>query len=199
MSKGSSAQVSSTKVTSVRDLLSATATAMAIMGPIMVATPILAPAVLAQSGPQLLGSYGDWDAMTSVTRTNGKSCYIISKPKKTTANKQNVRRGDIYLTVTHRPKFKVTGEVNTVVGYPLKVSSEVRAQVDGKQQLRMFTEGRGAWLYDEREDARLVSQMKAGINLVIKGTSTRGTQTTDTYSLKGFTAAYNAITRACRN
>lgn len=156
------------------------------------------PLLAVQSGPQLLGSYGDWDAMTATSRANGKSCYMISKPKKTAANKANVRRGDIYLTVTHRPKFKVTGEVNTIVGYPLKVSSEVSAQVDGKRGFRLFTEARGAWLYDEREDARLVAQMKAGINLVIKGQSTRGTRTTDTYSLRGFTAAYNAITRACR-
>lgn len=137
--------------------------------------------------------------MTAQTRANGKTCYIISKPQKSVASKRNARRGDIYLTVTHRPKFKVTGEVNTIVGYPLKVSSEVSAQVDGKRAFRLFTEARGAWLYDEREDARMVAQMKAGINLVIKGQSTRGTKTTDTYSLRGFTAAYNAITKACRS
>jgi len=43
----------------------------------------------------------------------------------------------------------------------------------------------------------LVGAMKAGIEMTIRGTSARGTETLDTYSLRGFTAAYNEAVTAC--
>ena len=43
----------------------------------------------------------------------------------------------------------------------------------------------------------LVNAMKRGNELVFKGTSERGTLTTDSYSLKGVTAAMKAIDKAC--
>ena len=39
--------------------------------------------------------------------------------------------------------------------------------------------------------------MKNGNKLKITGYSSRGTKTTDTYSLMGFTAAYNHISKSC--
>jgi len=146
----------------------------------------------------LLGSFRDWDALTTKEADGSKTCYMISTPKDSTASRKGARRGDIYVTVTHRPKFGVTGEVSTVMGYPLKVGSDVRVEVDGKSRFNLFTEGTAAWAYDARDDGRITTAMKRGNRLVIRGTSTRGTNTTDTYSLSGFTAAYNAITKACR-
>ncbi|WP_262692268.1 invasion associated locus B family protein [Kordiimonas aestuarii] len=150
----------------------------------------------AQGKPRLLGSYRDWDAMAGTSNGN-KTCYIISSPKRSTASKKNATRGQIYMTVTHRPKFGVRGEVNAVVGYPIRRGSEASISVDGRHSFRFFTEGSGAWAYDPKDDAAAVAAMKAGANLVVKATSQRGTDTTDTYSLSGFTAAYNAITKAC--
>ena len=45
----------------------------------------------------------------------------------------------------------------------------------------------------------MVQAMRRGNELVFKGTSERGTLTTDSYSLKGVTAAMKAIDRACSN
>jgi len=39
--------------------------------------------------------------------------------------------------------------------------------------------------------------MKKGIELTIFGISTRGTKTTDTYTLNGFTVAYNKLINDC--
>lgn len=50
---------------------------------------------------------------------------------------------------------------------------------------------------NSEEDRKLVKAMKAGSKMVVVGYSSRGTKTTDTYSLSGFTAAYNAISKAC--
>ena len=151
----------------------------------------------AQGKPRLLGSYRDWDAMVGTMQDGSKTCYMISTPKRSSASKKDAVRGQIYMTVTHRPKFGVKGEVNAVVGYPIRRGSEANISVDGRHSFSFFTEGSGAWAYDPKDDASAVSAMKAGSTLVVKASSQRGTDTTDTYSLSGFTAAYNAITKAC--
>ena len=47
-------------------------------------------------------------------------------------------------------------------------------------------------------DRAIVAAMKAGRQMIVRGTSTRGTLTTDTYSLSGFSAALAAIDKACK-
>ena len=61
----------------------------------------------------------------------------------------------------------------------------------------MVTDGEGAWLADTSGEAAFVEAMKAGSTLTVKGTSQRGTNTTDTYSLGGVTAAMQEIDKAC--
>lgn len=150
-----------------------------------------------QAKKDLIGSYRDWDAFTLLDSAGKKYCYMVSIPKASEASKANVRRGEIYVTVTHRPGVKVRDEVNVVVGYPFKSGSEARASIDGRSSFRMFTEGDGAWLYKPADDREMVQAMRRGSTLVVKGTSSRGTETTDRYSLSGFTAAHDAIGRAC--
>ncbi|UTW55618.1 invasion associated locus B family protein [Kordiimonas sp. SCSIO 12610] len=162
----------------------------------IVAICTVAPFAHAQKR-DIIGSFRDWDALL-IKEGNTKTCYMISTPKRSTANKKNVRRGDIYITVTNRPNVGVKTEVNAVMGYPLRPNSEVSFQIDGKRAQRLFTEGSTAWAYDGKDDAKLAAAMKAGSRLVVTGTSARGTRTTDTYSLSGFTAALNAINKACR-
>ncbi len=162
------------------------------------AVVLLSFEVAAQNKRDILGSYRDWDALVSKASNGAKTCYMISVPKSSKASRKGASRGDIYLTITHRPKYGIKDELNVIVGYPLKVGSEVSASIDGKRAYKLFTEGRGAWAYDPKDDAALVKAMKRGNRLVVNGTSQRGTRTTDRYSLSGFTAAYNAITRACR-
>ena len=61
----------------------------------------------------------------------------------------------------------------------------------------MIPDGSGAWLASAADEPGFVAAMKAGKSLVVKGTSTRGTETTDTYSLAGATAALDAANKAC--
>ncbi|MEM8744554.1 MAG: invasion associated locus B family protein [Pseudomonadota bacterium] len=44
----------------------------------------------------------------------------------------------------------------------------------------------------------MVTAMKAGSTMVVQGRSTRGTLTTDEYSLSGITKALDAVTKACQ-
>ena len=52
-----------------------------------------------------------------------------------------------------------------------------------------------AWTKDK--DKEVIFAMKKGISMIIKGYSLRGTLTTDTYTLKGFTAAFNKLSSDC--
>ncbi len=163
---------------------------------------IMAAAALAPTGNawaadkrDLLGSYRDWDAL--VIRKDGgeKQCYMISVAK--TKSPASASHGDVYVTVTHRPRVKVRDEVNLVAGYSFRPNTEVAASIS-KRNFRMFTEGDGAWLRTPREDRQMVATMKAGESLFMRGTSARGTKTSYRFSLSGFTAAHKAIDKACQ-
>lgn len=145
-----------------------------------------------------LGAYRDWDAFVYTYPNGQKTCHMISSPKSSQASRAGARRGDIYIMVSHRPEYGVTGEVNVVVGYPIRQGQDAILRVDGRSRFEFFTEGSGAWAYDPADDAKTVAAMRRGNRLVVNATSQRGTNTTDSYSLSGFTAAYNSITAACR-
>ncbi len=155
---------------------------------------ITAVAPLAAKGREFLGGYRDWDAFLETRAKGEKSCYIISVPKET--QPKNVKRGEIYVIVTHWPQAKIKSQTNVVLGYPLKKDSEVTVTID-KQSFRLFVEGDRAWAYDDKQDAAMSTAMRKGTTMTVKGVSQRGTETTDRYSLAGISAAYNAITQAC--
>lgn len=145
---------------------------------------------------QLLGTYRDWDAFM-LKKTNGeKVCYMISIPK--SASPKSLKHGNPFLTVSHKPVRKIRNEVNFVVGYNFKKNSRVTMTVDKKRKFRLFTEGDGAWGDDVKADNAMTSAMKRGSNLIMSGQSGRGNNTGYRFSLSGFTAAHNAITKACR-
>ncbi|MFQ5764840.1 MAG: invasion associated locus B family protein [Rhodospirillales bacterium] len=151
----------------------------------------LAPAPPA--GADLIGSHGDWEAYKE-TEGGKPVCYIGSEPKK--AQGKYTRRGETYVLITHRPAEKSSGVVSVKAGYTYRKGSEVDITL-GAETFKLFTDKGHAFAYDEKTDAALVKAMIRGATMVVKGTSSRGTLTTDTYSLKGFTAAYEAINRAC--
>ncbi|MCA1940527.1 MAG: invasion associated locus B family protein [Caenispirillum bisanense] len=153
----------------------------------------LAASPAAAADPEILGAYTDWTAYT-FTENGNKVCYMASEPKKAEGNYD--KRGDVFVLVTHRPADKTRDVVSVVAGYPYKAESEVRMTIDGRDT-SLFTHGERAWARDTATDRKLVESMKAGRQMVVKGSSERGTNTTDTYSLSGFTAAHDAITKAC--
>ena len=151
---------------------------------------------------KLLGTYHDWQAYTLTTGDN-LICYAISVPKKTSpktvrrhGRTVRIQRGDVYVTVTHRPATETENEVNVIIGYPFEKNSQAAYSIDGRRYT-LFTMGDGAWAYDSKADNTIVGAMRRGKTLVVKGTSTHGATTTDTYSLIGFTAAHEAIDKAC--
>ncbi len=143
---------------------------------------------------QPLGSFGDWDTFTE---REGKNliCYMASEATKARGN--YTKRGQTYVIVTHRPAEKSSNVISVEAGYTYKKDSEVEIII-GKNVTKLFTAGTTAFAYDSKAHDALVKAMIRGAGMTIKGISARGTPTTDTYSLKGFTAAYKAISAACK-
>ena len=67
----------------------------------------------------------------------------------------------------------------------------------GKKTYDLFSKGRFAWVVDNEDEAKLIVTMKRASRLMIIGNSDQGTQTTDHYSMMGFTKAYNAAKKSC--
>ncbi len=147
----------------------------------------------AKSETKRIGSFSGWDAYEH-TDKGAKLCYLHAQPEK--KEPAGAKRGEIYILVTHKPKEKIRNEVSIYFGYPLK--TEVPAQaVIGTATIEMFTYQEAAWAADAATDQKLVEALRKGKTLVVKGESARGTKTTDTYDLSGFTAALQAIDKAC--
>jgi len=150
-------------------------------------------AIAANSDPRALGTFKDWQAYTWL-ENGSKVCYMLSRPNKSLP--QNVKRGDIYLMVTYRPKSRSKEEVSHVTGYTYKNKSTVDIVV-GKRKFKLATDGDVAWVPEGDSDTKLISAMRRGSKLIVKGRSSRGTLTTDSYSLQGFTAAHKQIRKSC--
>lgn len=143
--------------------------------------------------PKPLGGFKDWQAYSWVE--NGrKVCYMLSRPSKSLP--QGVKRGSIYLMVTHRPGSGSKEEVSHVTGYTYKGKSSVEVLI-GNRKFLMATDRDVAWVPEGESDAKLIKAMRSGSKLTIKGLSSRGTKTTDTYSLQGFTASHKQIRKSC--
>jgi invasion protein IalB len=158
---------------------------------VLMLVSIAAVPAAAQQKP--LGTFGDWTAVTDGSG-NKRLCYIGSAPKKSEG--KYTSRGDVHFLVTNRPADKVKGEVSVAAGYVYKDGKDAEAEVDGKK-FKLFTRGENAWAYDAGSDKAMVGALKAGRQMIVRGTSSRGTETTDIYSLSGFTAALAAIDKAC--
>jgi hypothetical protein len=144
--------------------------------------------------PKPLGEFQDWAAYTYDSES-GKVCYAVSQP--TDWEPKNVNRGPIFFLITHRPSERVRNEVNTIIGYPFKEDSTATVTV-GDAKFELFTSGDGAWADTAERDRAIVEAMKGGSTMRLDGTSWRGTNTTDRYSLMGVTDAVNKIDEECK-
>ena len=140
-----------------------------------------------------LGDFDDWSAFR-FTENGSKACFMASQPINHEGNYKE--RGDIYALVTHWPADNTRDEVSIVIGYKFQDDSFVDLSIGG-QKFKLFTRDDVAWTPNATEDGRLVKAMIKGAKMVVRGTSWRGTKTKDTYSLKGFTAAYKKINEIC--
>lgn len=141
-----------------------------------------------------LGTFGDWHAESYLEKKGKKTCLMWTMPLKSRGKYR--KRGEVYMYVTHRPWLKKTNVVSFVAGYKYKKDSEARALVGGAKFV-LFTDSDVAWARNAKQDRALVGAMRRGRTMTLDGLSSRSTRTTDIYSLTGFSAAHDAISKAC--
>tara|TARA_B100000575_G_C23120164_1_gene648094 strand:- start:416 stop:889 length:474 start_codon:yes stop_codon:yes gene_type:complete len=121
-------------------------------------------------------------------------CYIGSRAEKTDLP-DSKKRGDYYILV-----YKYKGNPDTIIqieaGYNYKLDTNIIVNIDKGEYLFYTTEDvpDSAWTDN---DNKVIFAMKKGLVLIVTGTSSRGTITNDTYTLKGFTSAYNNLVEDC--
>ena len=154
---------------------------------------VAAPGPAQAQEVEYLGTERDWHSF-QFTENGNRVCYMASQPTREEGN--YTRRGDVFALVTHRPAENSRNVVSFITGYTYQPGSEVTVTIGG-DSFSLFTDGDTAWPRDPATDQRVVDAMKRGANMVVNGVSSRGTRTTDTYSLFGFTATHDAISEAC--
>lgn len=139
----------------------------------------------------------DWSVFVEDDPTQ---CWVVSTPRQTVNTRDgrevSVRRGEILMFVSFWPGQQRLGEVSFTGGYPFADGSTVSVQI-GPSSFELFTEGELAWAASPQEDQRIITAMKRGVDAVLTARSSRGTQTEDTFSLLGFTAAVEDAEARC--
>lgn len=149
--------------------------------------------------PHLLGQFGDWAAY-SAAPANRPVCFALTKPTSGQTNPPNRRDESmvVYLFVSSRPQEKVKDEISILVtGYSFKPGSDATATI-GSASFALYTQNDGAWIKNAAEEARMVDAMRKGSDLVVKATTSKGTETTDTFSLKGISEAIERVAQQCK-
>jgi hypothetical protein len=147
--------------------------------------------------PTLIGQFGTWGAYSAMP--NGKHvCFALAKPSSSRTNPPNRPRDPAYAFVSTRPAEKVINEVSVMIGYALKPGSESTLEVGGASYA-MYTQGDGLWIKNAAEEDQMVQAMRRSADAIVKGVSTKGTETTDTFSMKGLSQALDRIAQDCRH
>lgn len=161
---------------------------------ILVAGASIANAQSAAGTAERVATYNDWSVYVA-NSANGRVCFAVSQPQNTEPT--GVNRGGIYFMLSTWPSRGVHNEASVVIGYPFAEQSTVSVTIDQDESFDFFTIDDGAWLSNLDQENDLVVAMQRGLQMTIQGQSQRGTETTDTYSLRGVTAALNRVGQEC--
>ena len=164
--------------------------------PAATAAPAAATAAAGGAEPTLIGQFGTWGAY-SATPNGKKVCFALAKPSSSKTNPPNRPRDPAYAFISTRPAEKVVNEVSVMIGYTLKPGSESSLEVGGASYA-MYTQGDGLWIKNAAEEERMVEAMRKSADVTVKGVSAKGTETTDTFSLKGLAQALDRLAQDCK-
>jgi hypothetical protein len=153
------------------------------------ATKKPAPAAQANpDAPKLLGRFEDWIAATH-PESGVPVCYAFTRVQTSVPTLPG--RGGVVLTVTQRPSGR--DSVAMEAGFNFAPDASVTVQAD-QTGLDFYTHQRAAFA---RDGHAAVVAFKAAGRAIARSPGPHDATVTDTFSLKGFTAAYDAISKAC--
>ena len=140
-----------------------------------------------------VGKFKDWETFV-LSQEGVKVCFAQSIPVVRAPKK--LKREPSRLFVSFRPNENIKNEISVTNGYEFKPKAPVAAK-SGKKSYDLFSKGRFAWVVDNEDEAKLIVTMKKASRLMIIGNTNKGDQTTDHYSMMGFTKAYNTAKKSC--
>ena len=140
-----------------------------------------------------IGKFKDWESFTLLQNGN-KVCFAQSIPVVRAPKK--LKREPSRLFVSFRPAENIKNEISVTNGYEFKIKAPVTAK-SGKKNYDLFSKGKFAWVVDNDDEKKLIVTMKKASRLMIIGNTNKGDQTTDHYSMMGFTKAYNTAKKSC--
>ena len=142
--------------------------------------------------PRSTGKYKNWESFVAET-DKGKICFAQTVPTKRAP--AAVKRDKSKLFVTFRPFEEIKDEVSLTSGHDYKTSSVIASS--GKRRYSFFSQKNFAWLLDDQEEKKFIQLMKKATDIIVKARTTKGAETTDHYSMMGFTKAYNTAKKTC--
>ena len=142
--------------------------------------------------PRSTGKYKNWESFVAET-DKGKICFAQTVPTKRAP--AAVKRDKSKLFVTFRPSEEIKDEVSLTSGHDYKTSSVTASS--GKRRYTFFSQKNFAWLLDDQEEKKFIQLMKKATDIIVKARTTKGAETTDHYSMMGFTKAYNTAKKTC--
>ena len=141
------------------------------------------------AGPKAIGKFDDWTAATN--REAGQTvCYAFTRVQASAPALSG--RGDVVLTVTERPGGRDAVAISA--GFAYTQNAAVAVVIDADPPLDFYTAQRSAFARDGH--ATVQAFLKAR-QVVATSPAPKAVQVADTFSLKGFNAAYAAIVKAC--
>ena len=140
-----------------------------------------------------IGKFKDWESFT-LSQNGNKVCFAQSIPVVRAPKK--LKREPSRLFVSFRPAENIKNEISVTNGYEFKIKAPVQAK-SGKKSYDLFSKGKFAWVVDNNDEKKLIVTMKKASRLMIVGNTNKGDQTTDHYSMMGFTKAYNIARKSC--
>ena len=140
-----------------------------------------------------VGKFKDWESFI-LSQNGNKICFAQSIPVVRAPKK--LKREPSRLFISFRPAENIKNEVSVTNGYEFKIKAPVTAK-SGKKSYDLFSKGNFAWVVDDKDEKKLILTMKKASRLMIIGNTKKGDQTTDHYSMMGFTKAYNIAKKSC--
>ena len=147
----------------------------------------------AEENLKSLGKFKDWESFI-LSNEGNKICFAQSIPVVRAPKK--LKRDPSRLFVSFRPAENIKDEVSVTNGYEFKLKAPVIAK-SGKKSYDLFSKGRFAWVVENEDETKLIKTMKKASRLMIIGNTSKGDQTTDHYSMMGFTKAYSIAKKVC--
>ncbi len=142
----------------------------------------------ASSAPKLIGKFDDWTAATH-PESGQTVCYAFVRAQSSAPALPG--RGPVILTVTERSPGR--DAVAIEAGFSYAPNAAVTVQVD-QTGLEFYTAQRAAFA---RDGKAAVAALGKGGRAIARSPGPKDAAVTDTFSLKGFGAAYAAIVKAC--